>query len=316
MQLEKKHALYGATIGLFLLSISWYYLLWNSSIWESLTLVIPEGAQLIDLGLAGLLFAIVFGITGAMCQYFEKMEVHIYGKAGVLLGVITGAIIFGISIEGIVLAVALLLGFIVMVEYTFIKKDELKKHVVYRSVAGAAHTAFFVIGLSLFFVGLFSGMSNAEQNLEKFDNALLNVSVQDDTLKAISERDAQLILDSKLQTIDDVSESNDFLRIINVESENSDALLGFVSEYRNVLLNPSTKEKLSNQIFEERKKSQSAVSIQEIAETSPMLGFLRENFWIFYGLSAMLSFFFISGILAFIVTATAKVIDVVYEKVF
>ena len=244
-----------------------------------------------------LLFPVSFGVVSGLSHSLEKKQLLMASIAGTVLGIIAMLALSGFSVEKIFVAAGFAAGIIAAVQYSFVKKEEFKTLVVYRTGYASAKTGFLIFGIFLFVAVAFGLGTNNEAGSQDFKDAVMGMAYSPANVDAISGQSADILLNARKQSVSDIISTPEFEAL----RDNNDAeSKGFVQ--RMALIEQSTnsaetRQKLVRQI-REKQNGQQLVTFDSIAERVPYLAFLANYYWLFASFAVFTTFIFFANIVA------------------
>ena len=264
--------------------------------------------ELIFAGIFLVGLAITIGFISALCHRVEKAIIYMGVLTGVLIGGIISLAIVKFDIGSIFMLVFFFCSTILVVESTFLKKDELKSMPVFRSCLAAAQKGFLIFGFGLFVAVAFSAIQNEEEHLTTLENTIMDIALSGGGNQQIAESYADAIVVSKIQTVEELMFTEQYTALLNSEEIEAVNFVSLMQAMHTTLNSAETKQLVIEQIKAQQESNNQKITFDMLANQVPMLGMIKNNYWLILGIGAFTTFIFIANLLlGFIAGASAAI---------
>ncbi len=246
------------------------------------------------------IFPLPIAIISMLTHTNGKMEVYLIALGGAIAATILSLVVFGVSFEKIIIGIFFLMSIFVLIELSFIKKDELKKYITFRSASESSKTAFLLLGAGLIIAGASISLANNEQNAKLLGDKIMEVAFNQTTgTDELTIALADSIIKTQKQTVDGIIVGESFQKLTQ---KNDPDVLAFVAGM-NVLSGSINSPQTRALVIARMKKAQSEklaeqpINFEFLRKQSPIIGMIADNYWLINASSLATLFFFVSNIL-------------------
>ncbi len=237
-----------------------------------------------------------------LCYGLVSMLTHSKGKAsvyGIALGgavpaAVIALIISGFTFEKILLAVFFLISLAVVIETSYLKKDELKKYVTFRTASASAKGALLVVAAGLFISSASIGLAQNDQNVKLFGEKVIELAFsQKSGSSELASALADSLLKSQQLTLASIISSGQYKQVAAKTDADSQAFAAYMNAYGQALQSPDTKQKLVQELKRASSSQGTPITFKLLRSQSPAIGFIADYYWLINaaGLTTMFVFF-------------------------
>src|SRR3989344_5561453 len=247
-----------------------------------------------------LIFPIPFAIISLLSHFKEKREVYIISFGGAIPALLISLAIFGFGTEKILLKVLFIVAIFAIIQLCFIKKDELKSYVTFRTASESSKTAFLIIGVGIFLTAAMIGIANNEANTEMFGEKVMELSFnQQSGGQELTTLLADSFLKSQQQTVDAIILSPQYQKLTTKTDPDVQEFVVMMNGVQEDVHSPLTRQK----VIDEMKKAQGSgaagqpLTFDFLRRQSPMIGLIADYYWLLNALSLATLFTFVANLL-------------------
>lgn len=251
-----------------------------------------------------ILFALILPLPYAIVSvlvFFEtnKIEVYKIGLIGTFTGLLISIIIFGFSLDSIVVSFFYLLSMVTLIETANFKKDELKQLVTFRTASAASHKAFFLIAVSLLLISASDGIQNQEKYVDELgemvmDMAFTNVGGSNDP----AELAADLLIKNQKETIDTITRLPEFTVLREKEDTDVKTFVASMDSLAENIDSPETRRATIEAIKERQGTIQNILTFDFVRSQSPLVDAVADYYWLITAFSIFFFFIFYVNLIA------------------
>ncbi|MCR4335869.1 MAG: hypothetical protein NUV57_05020 [archaeon] len=260
-----------------------------------------------------LILPLPYAFISALSLHREKKETYGIAGIGILLAIISWILLFGINATDILLGVFFIISIRIVVEITLIKHDELKRFVTFRTVAGAAKTAFFIFAIGIFISSAMMELENQEQNIQEFGNTIMTLALEESGNQNTNELLTNLIINTRRQVVTSIMQTPQFETLQNKTDEDVVSFVLLMNALESNVNSDSAKQDILNQLNSNQENNQQVLNFEAIRAQSPLIDSMAENLWLVISSSVVLMFIFFANI---ILSNLAGVYAVAIDKGF
>ena len=251
-----------------------------------------------------ILFALVlplpYAIVSVLAFYErEKMEVYKIGLIGTIIGLLISTIIFGFTLDAIVVSFFFLISIVVLIETANFKKDELKHLITFRTASAASRKAFFLLGISLLLISATDGIQNQDKYVDELGDMVMNIAFANAGGGSDpAELAADLLIRTQKETIDGLMALSTFTVLRNKEDVDVKTFVASMDNLADNVDSRETRQATIDKIKERQGTAQSILTFDFVRDQSPLIDMVANYYWLLTAFSVFFMFIFYVNLIA------------------
>lgn len=254
------------------------------------------------------LFALILPLTFALISllpfYFGRLESHAMAFASSLLALIALIALFGFSGGGILLALFFGIGIIAAIEFTRMRKDELKRFVTLRAVISSTKMALFIVSIGVLLTSAMSAYRDNDANTKKIGDDLIAVAFKPNIGQSgLTDKIADVMLQSQKQGLSVILSTPQFQKLREKTDLDVQAFVLTMDVAGAALESPEVKQKLADEFNKQAEGMQGLASVKQLLtidvlrKQSPILDMLFRYYWVLLAFGMWTTFLMFANLL-------------------
>lgn len=249
-----------------------------------------------------MLGAAALAVISLVCLREEsKKNAYSAAISGTAIGIAATMAVSGASLERAILSAFLLLGIALMIETAFLKKQEFKKFVSFRTAASASQKAVLVIAIGLFITTAYSVSAEKQKYIQDFESETLKIALggsQENGSSVLAENAAESIIQMQKQSISQITSTPQYQKLEQRQDIDVQSFVLLINGLESSIDTPETREVLKQQIMQQIGSSQSPVSFDMIKKQAPFIQQLENYYWLIAAFAAFSIFMLLGNLIA------------------
>lgn len=246
-----------------------------------------------------IVFPFTFAIISVLSHLKDKMFTYKATIAGSVVALLLSLILFGFGAEKLVLALFYFISLLAVVELSYVKKEEVKTLITYRTASFASQKAFLVIALGLLVSSAIVLKETNEQRVEAignefFDAVLKNTSATSG-LEGIT---ADVLISQQKQALATITFTPQFQRLAIKPDTDVQAFVFMMNGMQQNIDNPGYREKIVEEVKKVSGQATKSLSFSSLRESIPLFDAGAKYYWALGAVTITTTFIFIANLLA------------------
>ncbi|MDO8647082.1 MAG: hypothetical protein Q7R70_01565 [Candidatus Diapherotrites archaeon] len=303
MENTRQIIIYGTIIAI--LTIACGYFLSNSG-FEAIQLATLTGlqqtaAKMLSFGFLAFLViaAIDFAVINALClKEDNKKIVYEASFIGLAIGIAFTLLAFGASTERIFLSIFLLISIIALIETAFLKKQEFKKFVSFRTSANATQKAVLIIAVGIFVSTCYIVSENQQKFIQEFEQEAISIALnQGGDNSGLAEISANASIQVGKQSLQQITSTPQFEKLKASQDPDAQSFVQMMTNLETQIDSPAAKELAKQKSQENMNSLKQSIDFDTIKKQIPFIQKIEEFYWLIAAFSITSAFLLVGNII-------------------
>jgi hypothetical protein len=244
-----------------------------------------------------ILSAVIFALVNYLCLSKTKAFTYKTALPGLLVGIVISLLAFGFTTEKLFIAIFLLIGTLVLIETAFIKKQEFKKFISFRTSSSATQKAMLLIALGLFLSTAFTILNNQEKFVKEFEQEMLDMALGQAGGNQIADAAVEMNIQANKQAVGLITQTPQFNALRSKSDPEVQSFVNMMNSLESQIDTPAMKEAIKQQVLASQENAKSIVSFEMLRDKIPFLKTIEGFYWLIAGLGIAGVFLFFANLI-------------------
>ncbi|HIH10127.1 MAG TPA: hypothetical protein HA254_05680 [Candidatus Diapherotrites archaeon] len=248
-----------------------------------------------------ILFAIVFpipyGLISALTHFKERKFVYMAALAGAVPAMVVSVVMAGIGFAPMLLALFVVIGFVALIETSYVKKEELKFLVSFRTAAGASKAAFLLLAIGLLIVSGTLAYNENDRNVERLGKTIMSMAFsQQAGSSGMAELGADLLVNSQKQALSAITSLPQYEKLKTKQDPDVQIFVASMGQIQDGLESGEIKAKVVQELQKKESELKQPITFDMIRKQSPLVEAIASYYWAIAAFATVTLFMFASNL--------------------
>jgi hypothetical protein len=240
-------------------------------------------------------FSLTFGTIAAYSNKDERNKVYVTTIVSGLLAVIIGAVMFPKFSQWFPLAIFYFGAIPFMIEYSRIKKVELKNFVSLRSNYAASKRGMQIVGIGIFITLALFALPQQDLLYAGFEEALFSGQIISQL--DIDEVSVDFLISTQQNILTQITALSSYQALTLKDDADAQAFTQTIEATKNTIGTSEYRDQVSAELKEQQDKLDTDAILSQVKKTIPGFGLIQDYYWMIASVVGSVLFFVMSSIL-------------------
>jgi len=244
--------------------------------------------------------AIVFALVSFLSiKSSGKKQAYIPSIAGIAAGIAITLALFGASLENFMLSAFLILAAAILIETAFIKKDEFRKFVSFRTASSASQKAVLIMAIGIFLSTAYAVNAEKAKYIQDFESETLKLALgsQGQGSTGLADSAADSIIQMQKQSIQQITSTSQYQGLKAKQDIEAQAFVTMIDNLEARLDSTEMKEQVKQQLAQSLESSKSIISFDTIKKQAPFIQTMEDYYWLIAAFAAFSAFMLLGNLI-------------------
>lgn len=240
-----------------------------------------EKASSVNFILFALLLPLTISLVSLLAFYFDRVKAYATAFGAELLGLVVLVALNGFDVAGIVTAFFFGAGTVALLEFSYLKKEEYKKLVTFRTTSSAAKVFFVLLAVGVFLGTAALAYGENEKNVKEFGDTVMELAFRPiGGGEGLSEKLADVLIQSQSQALQQITATPQFQKLRGKEDVDVQTFVLLIDKTQENVNSPLARARIVEELNKQMQSATEVLNFDVLRKQSPMLESIAQNYWL------------------------------------